>query len=174
MLFKRLTFTPVNETNSPMEDYTDLLGNIDNMKMVNDGRIYTPIEVEKFIQSQINCIGDYKTFSVFNDINFIGSLNVRLIPNEYIWLGDDFEDSIEIGMIIDNKYWNRGYGKEIVLFAYNYVRSIENKGSKYLIATADPSNIFSIRILENIFTHKHPDIIQKFNGKSRLLFYEPI
>lgn len=73
----------------------------------------------------------------------------------------------ELGYILHRKYWNRGYGTEVVTGLIGYC--VEILKSEKIIARMYSENIFSARICEKAGMQLVDDTILK-NGKHRLTY----
>lgn len=56
------------------------------MKLVSNGHTFDMLEVEDILKSQLNKQGPFRILSATDGNVFIGSLSVRHIPSEYIYI----------------------------------------------------------------------------------------
>ncbi len=115
----------------------------ENMKHISNGKYDWTIEELKDKYEKVNTDGypqGYGIFAVVADGEIIGEAGLfNSFENEKI---------LELGYILDNKYWNRGYGTEICsgLIDYGFNALVVDK----IIARMYPENIGSIRICEKL------------------------
>ncbi len=115
----------------------------ENMKYISSGKYDWTVEDLKGKYEKVNTDGypqGYGIFSVVADGKIIGEAG----------LFNSFENKkiLELGYILDNKYWNRGYGTEICEGLLNYGFNV--LGLEKIIARMYPENIGSIRICEKL------------------------
>ena len=113
------------------------------MKYISSGKYDWTVEDLKGKYEKVNTDGypqGYGIFSVVADGKIIGEAG----------LFNSFENKkiLELGYILDNKYWNRGYGTEICEGLLNYGFNV--LGLEKIIARMYPENIGSIRICEKL------------------------
>jgi RimJ/RimL family protein N-acetyltransferase len=115
----------------------------ENMKYISNGKYDWTIEELKGKYEKVNTDGypqGYGIFAVVADGKIIGEAGLfNSFGNKKI---------LELGYIIDEKYWNKGYGTEICNGLLNY--SFNVLGVDKIIARMYPENIGSIRICEKL------------------------
>ena len=115
----------------------------ENMKYISNGKYDWTLEELKGKYEKVNTDGypqGYGIFAVVADGEIIGEAG----------LFNSFENKkiLELGYILDNKYWNRGYGTEICGGLLNYGFNV--LGAEKVIARMYPENTGSIRICEKL------------------------
>ena len=115
----------------------------ENMKHISNGKYDWTIEELKDKYEKVNTDGypqGYGIFSVVADGEVIGEAGLfNSFGNKKI---------LELGYILDNKYWNIGYGTEICGGLLDY--GFNALGVDKIIARMYPENIGSIRICEKL------------------------
>ncbi len=115
----------------------------ENMKYISNGKYDWTIEELKGKYQKVNTDGykqGYGIFSVVADGDIIGEAGLfNSFGNKKI---------LELGYILDNNYWNRGYGTEICSGLLDYGFNI--LGADKIIARMYPENIGSISICEKL------------------------
>ncbi len=122
--------------------YSRLVFNEETMKM-NLGRVFTEEEAQMFFRAVLemnateSCLGYYKV------------LISREGKNTYIGMGainyNEEYEAVEIEYMLLPKYWNQGYGTELVEILIKMVS--DARVSSSIIAISDPANSYSQRIL---------------------------
>lgn len=115
----------------------------ENMKYISSGKYDWTVEDLKGKYEKVNTDGypqGYGIFSVVADGEIIGEAGLF---NSF-----GYKKILELGYILDNKYWNRGYGTEICEGLLNYGFNV--LGLEKIIARMYPENIGSIRICEKL------------------------
>jgi len=119
----------------------------ENMKYISNGKYDWTLEELKGKYEKVNTDGypqGYGIFAVVADGDIIGEAGLfNSFGNEKI---------LELGYILDNKYWNRGYGTEICSGLLDYGFNV--LGVDKIIARMYPENIGSIRICEKLKLRK--------------------
>jgi RimJ/RimL family protein N-acetyltransferase len=114
-----------------------------NMKYISSGKYDWTAEELQGKYEKVNTDGyphGYGIFAVVADGDIIGEAGLfNSFGNEKI---------LELGYILDNKYWNRGYGTEICSGLLDYGFNV--LGVDKIIARMYPENIGSIRICEKL------------------------
>ncbi|WP_321518497.1 GNAT family N-acetyltransferase [uncultured Bacteroides sp.] len=115
----------------------------ENMKYISNGKYDWTIEELKGKYEKVNTDGypqGYGIFAVVADRKIIGESGL------FNSFGN--KKSLELGYILDNKYWNRGYGTEICSGLLDY--GFNALGVDKIIARMYPENIGSISICEKL------------------------
>ncbi len=126
----------------------------ENMKYISNGKYDWTLEELKGKYEKVNTDGypqGYGIFAVVADGEIIGEAGLfNSFGNKKI---------LELGYILDNKYWNRGYGTEICSGLLDYGFNL--LGVDKIIARMYPENIGSIRICEKLKFRKVdvPDVV---------------
>lgn len=115
----------------------------ENMKYISNGKYDWTLEELKGKYEKVNTDGysqGYGIFAVVADGKIIGEAG----------LFNSFENKkiLELGYIIDEKYWNKGYGTEICSGLLNYGFNV--LGVEKVVARMYPENTGSIRICEKL------------------------
>lgn len=113
------------------------------MKYISNGKYDWTLEELKGKYEKVNTDGysqGYGIFAVVADGKIIGEAG----------LFNSFENKkiLELGYIIDEKYWNKGYGTEICSGLLNYGFNV--LGVEKVVARMYPENTGSIRICEKL------------------------
>lgn len=123
------------------EDYFSLVGNEKVMAMVTERSI--PLDEAKsdfrLLLDKNRKYQDFGNFKVLEKAtnNFIGLAKLEINEN-------DFSEA-ELGYLLLPKFWRNGYGSEIAKLLLN--KAEESKDLHRIIATIDPKNIASKKIL---------------------------
>jgi len=126
----------------------------ENMKYISNGKYDWTIEELKGKYEKVNTDGypqGYGIFAVVADGEIIGEAGLfNSFGNKKI---------LELGYILNNNYWNRGYGTEICSGLLDY--GFNALGVDKIIARMYPENIGSIRICEKLKFRKVdvPDVV---------------
>lgn len=115
----------------------------ENMKYISNGKYDWTVEELKGKYEKVNTDGyphGYGIFAVAADEDVIGEAGLfNSFGNKKI---------LELGYIIDEKYWNKGYGTEICSGLLNYGFNV--LGVEKVVARMYPENTGSIRICEKL------------------------
>lgn len=137
--------------------YHKLYGSPKVMALFDSGRVNTEEETKNFVESSVNRWGNgdiLSPFTIWNEKNqFIGFVNLRHEPCKQ-------RGHIEIGYMIVEEHWNKGYAFEAAQGVMDYLKKLSEKGYKIgninlttVVATAHPDNPASQRILEKLDMH---------------------
>lgn len=175
-----------NEERFLIERYGVLLGKPENVALFGEGKPWTETQVTKFVQGEIKKWDENQKFAVFTIFNketneFMGCLYIDHSVADFAKVGAGHENVAEIGYIIDQAFWGKGYGTEIAILGKKYIKHIvaespqdSLEGSiREIVATVHPDNIGSKKILEKTLKRHEEEEFIKFGGNRRLLFFKP-
>lgn len=186
---QRLEARSLNQENesSLITQYTNLLGNLDNIYLFAEGKPWNTIAVKEFIQSEVRRWNAGNTFSVLSVYQsttqaFIGFLQVKHLIDDFRDVGKGHPNVAEIIYVVDRAFWGKGYGTELAIMGKQFIKHLISespKGSversiKEIVGTVHPSNEGSRKILENTLSFQEKNAFIRFNGQPRLLFYNPV
>lgn len=159
---KRLLILSVN-TNKYESQFIALYGDKEVNKLVGTGTTLSPNLVRQKVQRWINRWSAFNPFSGYvileqNTGDFVGQIILKPVKNKSEEKISFLPGVAEIGYLSMKKYWGKGYGKEFTHAVINHLIpclirekfQVNGKSITTLIATTDPNNIASNRIL-NIF-----------------------
>jgi RimJ/RimL family protein N-acetyltransferase len=184
----RLALRSFNQNEEPflIEQYAALLGSSKNVALFGEGKPWTLTQVTEFVHGEIKKWNDNQKFAVFTIFNketneFMGCLNIDHSVAGFAKVGAGHENVAEIGYIIDQAFWGKGYGTEIAILGKKYIKHIVTEaptdsleGSiREIVATVHPDNIGSKKILEKTLKRQEEEEFVKFGGKRRFLFFKP-
>lgn len=183
---QRLELKSLNQIDKDqlIEDYISLLTNHENVALYHEGTAWSIEEVKHFINEEISKWERGEPLAVLAVFNletqkFMGSLQVKHVPDEYAQIGMGHENAAELAYVLDQSFWGAGYGTEIAVVAKKYIKHIcrefKNKIKnlpKEIVATVHPLNLGSKRILEKTLHHFEEELFTKFNGQPRILFFK--
>jgi RimJ/RimL family protein N-acetyltransferase len=179
----RLTMRSLNQYSlTTLESlYQPLLSSPVNVEKLRDGKPWPKDVVSNFLATQLwrwNKGEKYGVFAAFLEDNtqpFIGTFNCYFHTDTYANVGAGYKNVVEIGYCIDEKYWNQRYTLEMTEAAIKHIEytapSSDPKPTA-IVATVQPDNINSEKILKRYFTQEE-NPIGKF-GKTRLFYHRPI
>ncbi len=144
---KRLRMKPVSL--SELDDLYELRSDPDVMRYIQDGRVWTRAEVEKWINYGLGYFDKYGLdfFSVFEkeSENFVGQAGL-------FHLGFDVNQStIELAYRLHKKYWGLGYATELARCLIQY--GFEQLALPEIVCMHHPDNIASKRVIEKAGLH---------------------
>ncbi len=186
---KRLKLQSINqiESESLIAAYTKLLTDPQNVAMFENGQPWDSERIRDYVTSETaqwdegNLFGIFAVYDIEHE-QFIGTLGIKFVPNEYKNLGHGHVNVAELSYVLDQSSWGQGYGTEIAIAGKKYIRCIREELTPKaidsvpteIVATVDPSNTGSKRILEKILKHQEDTLLIKFDGKPRVLFFKPL
>lgn len=188
MVTKRLTLIPVNqlETTDIVRDCTQLFGDPKNVERYRDGQPWSAEKVETCITQEQDLWATrngFGMFAVYNTANmqFMGVLCVEFAKEDFAAVGGGHSNAAELAYIIDKKFWGQGYGTEMAVAGKKYLRYLAEERLAAglplefgeIVATVDPENPGSRRILEKTLKRYEPGCFPKF-GSQRILFFKPL
>ncbi|WED42980.1 GNAT family N-acetyltransferase [Legionella cardiaca] len=185
----KLIFRSLNqyiETNL-LKDFTALLGNLKNVELFRDGKVWDSDKIQELIQSEIKKWDSGEQFCSFaihhaQSKQFAGILFISHLWQDYAKVGAGHENVGEIGYVLDEAFWGKGLGTEIAIIGKKYIKFVITQAQantpassiKEIVATVHPQNIGSAVILKKTLKHQEPEEITKFGGQPRLFFFKPL
>lgn len=124
----------------------------DNMRYISSGKYDWTLEELKQKYEKINGEGYLNGYGLFS---VVVSDN-QIIGEAGLFNSFGNKDVLELGYILDKRYWNQGYGTEICEGLIDY--SFNVLGVEKLVARMYPDNIGSIKICEKL-KFKKADIL---------------
>jgi RimJ/RimL family protein N-acetyltransferase len=185
---KRLTLRSLNQTEEHflIENYSLLLGDLENTRLYAEGESWSKQKVEEFVKCEKQKWDDGNQFCVFSIHNeadqFMGSLRITHAEQDYENIGSGHKNVAEIAYIIDKSFWGKGFGTEVAIIAKKYIKHIISEAEtnslesqlQEIVATVHPLNEGSKRILQKTLKYQDGEEFFKFGGKPRLLFFKPL
>ncbi|STX29239.1 Uncharacterised protein [Legionella beliardensis] len=166
------------------EQYGLLLGKPENISMFGEGKVWSTQAVNEFVASEVqkwNSGENYSNFSVHDKQTqeFIGSLFLKQVSDEFAHVGAGHKNTVEIGYIIDQRFGGKGYGTEVAILGKKYIKHVlatetQTKPVDLAVATVHPNNIGSKKILQKTLKHQEPEEFLKFGNRPRFLFFKPL
>lgn len=170
-----------------IECYTALLANPQNIGLYGGGNPWGTSQIEEFISTEQQKWIDNQAFGIFAVFNrengaFVGTLNTKGVKDEYACVGTGHSNVTEIGYVIDKMFWGRGYGTEMAIASKKYIKhtiaQLHSEGikdtPKEIVATVHPDNIASKKILAKTLKKEENEVLIKFGGQPRLLFFKTL
>lgn len=184
---QRLVFKSLNQLkeNDLIDFYSKLFFDEDNIKLFGEGKVWNPEQVKEFVQEEIEhwSKGKFGVFAVFDTAGaFVGNLYVHHAGDEFAKVNKQHQNAAEIGYILDKSFWGKGYGTEIAIVGKKYIKHVvahEPKDSLFgsineIVATVEPTNEGSAKILRHRLKGFDPTVFERFNGNKRVLFFKPL
>lgn len=163
-----------------------LMSSPENTELFCDGHAWDEGKVIALVDKSI---GDWNSGISFGILavhdkdtdEFMGNLQVENNPNEFFLIFRKHKNVVEIGYILDKKYWGKGYGTEIAVAGKKYIKHmIANNGFENIenpleeiVATAHPENHGSKSILIKTLKRQEEMVIIRY-GQPRMFFYKPL
>lgn len=174
------------EEKSFIEQCSRLFSEPENVKLFGEGAVWNVKQVTEFVHremAQWNLGKKLGAFAVYTQDTqeFMGLLFVNHALDEFARIGKGHANVAEIGYILDQKFWGKGYGTSIAILGKKYIKDVVATAAednteyhiKEIVATVHPANTGSKRILEKTLKHQEEEEFIRFNGKLRLLFFKP-
>ncbi|WP_298626312.1 GNAT family N-acetyltransferase [uncultured Legionella sp.] len=186
---QRLEFRSLNQIApvSLLTAYTNLLSDPENVALFGDGSPWDHERIKEYVTNDVkqrNSGASFGIFAVYHSESqkFIGTLEVTFVPDEYLQLGSGHANVAEISYVLDKSCWGQGYGTEMAIAAKKYIKHVVNELKNNashivpteIVATVDPSNTGSKKILEKTLKNQEEEVFIKFGGKERILFFKPL
>ena len=182
---KRLRLLSLNQMDKTdlVEKYSQLLSNPKNISLYGEGKPWSALAVEEYVTTGVQSWNAGEAFGVFavftrDTQEFIGSLSTHSALNEFV----GHPNAAEIGYVLDNRFWGRGFGTEIAIASKKHIKQAiitrhqkgEEEVTQEIVATVHPDNIPSKTILSKILKKQAEGTLFKFGGQPRLLFFKPL
>ena len=185
---ERLELRSLNQDSQDalIKNYNSLLSNPANVAFFCEGKPWEERRVEKLITTNITNWQNGEQFCTFsvNDAQshqFIGSLDLHLALSDFATTGNGHENAVEIGYIFEKAFWGQGFGTHTALVAKKYVKHVLaeqetplDNPPKEIVATVHPDNLGSLKILQKTLKNREANILTKFGGNPRFLFFKPL
>ena len=185
---KRLLLIPFTQVDREqlIKSCMQLYSSSDNVQLFGDGHCWSIEEVTTFVDKEIKhwqSGGGFGVFAIYEagSNRFMGNLYVEFIPDDFAAIGVGHSNVAELAYILDKQFWGKGYGTEIAVAGKKYVKYLHSQrvdagqpiDFNEVVATVDPSNIGSRRILEKTLKRTEPNIFTKYDHP-RILFFKSL
>lgn len=186
---ERLKLTSLNQHDRDylIKNFTALLENPNNVAMFREGQPWNETQIIDFVDCEINKWNGNKRFCALaihhaKTNEFMGSLHIDYELNKYANLGIGHANAAEMGYIIDEAFWRKGYGTEIAVIGKKYIKHIMSVGElddienypEEIVATVHPKNGGSRAILEKTLKHQESEEFTCYGDKPRILFFKSL
>ncbi len=184
----RLKITSLNQHDSVYLKlkYTHLFTQPNNVALYRKGSVWSDEEIDESIQIEQ---APWNTSKQFGDLiieeiqsgEFVGVLSITYRPNEYSQLGIGHPMVAEIGYILEESFWGKGYGTEAAIAAKKYIKHMlassfldeAEMPVREIVATVHPNNAGSNAILSKTLKRKEPEAFERY-GSIRMFYYKPL
>lgn len=169
-----------------IDHYTKLMCSPNNMSFFENGKCWDEVKILACVDEAINAWNENKWFCPFvvsdaKTNELIGNLDINHSPDIFYTFFGKYKNSVEIGYILDEKFWGKGYGTEIAIAGKKYIKHIIAAGKfesldvsfSEIVATAHPENKGSIAILRKTLKRQEDSIINCY-GQPRSFFFKPL
>jgi RimJ/RimL family protein N-acetyltransferase len=182
----RLILKSLNQYNRDdlITQCVQLMGSPDNTALFGDGRAWDHNKIIDFVDSSLMQWNDHPFFGVFIAHNletneFVGQLHINYTPEYFFTLFQTHQNAAEIGYILDQPFWGKGYATEMAIAGKKYIKHIRTldefnalkRPVDEIVATAHPDNHGSTHILRKILKNEEAETIYRYDNP-RLFFYK--
>ena len=164
-------------------NFKTVFQNEENVRLFGNGQIWNDDKVRGFIDTEV---GKWQqgiplaAFAVYDQkgMQFLGSLFTKYVPKDFAQVGAGHGQAAEIGYILDNKSWGKGYGKEVAFAGKKYIKQVSQSHPqepiKEIVATVHPNNKASEAILKKALKQREQNTFYKGEQMLRFLFYKEL